>query len=86
MTANRDSLEHVRLFTDSAGIEWEVYDESRWTVTWALDWEYPPQPESPGLLFNSAAGCLRLHPCPEHWASLNDAQLEALLPRATRLI
>lgn len=78
-------MEHGRLFTDSAGVEWEVYDESTWTVTWALDWEYPPQPDSPGLLFNSVVDCRRLYPCPENWNALSDAQLEALLARATSL-
>lgn len=86
LNANRDTMEHERIFVDSSGVEWEVYDESRWTVTWALDWEYPPQPGSPGLLFNSTAGRFRLHPCPENWNSLSDAELEALLARATRLI
>ena len=78
-------MEQGRIFVDSSGVEWEVYDESRWTVTWALEWEYPPQTECPGLLFNSTAGCLRLYPCPPDWNSLTDADLEALLPSATRL-
>ena len=46
-------MEHSRLFVDSTGGEWEVYDETQWSIAWALDWEYPPQPDNPGLLFDS---------------------------------
>ena len=34
-------------------MEWEVYDESQWTISWALDWDYLPQ-EIPGLIFVSS--------------------------------
>ncbi|MEO7371070.1 MAG: hypothetical protein ABIZ69_09415 [Ilumatobacteraceae bacterium] len=78
-------MEHTRLFVDSTGVEWEVYDETRWTIAWAIDWEYPPQPENPGLLFDSSAGKRRIFPCPVNWQSLSDADLEALLDRARSL-
>ena len=76
---------HGRLFVDSNGVEWEVYDESRWTIAWALDWEYPPQVHNPGLLFDSSLGRRRLFPCPAGWESLSDAELETLLRTAISL-
>ena len=79
-------MEHGRLFVDSAGVEWEVYDESRWSITWALDWEYPPQPDHPGLLFNSVVGRRRVFPCPANWQMMSDADLERLLMRSASLI
>lgn len=78
-------MEHGRLFVDSTGVEWEVYDESQWTIAWALDWEYPPQVDNPGLLFDSALGRRRIFPCPTDWQALSDAELEVLLQRARSL-
>ncbi len=78
-------MEHGRLFVDAAGVEWEVYDESEWSVAWALDWDYPPQTENPGLLFDSALGRRRIFPCPADWQKLTDAQLESLLTVARSL-
>ncbi len=78
-------MEHGRLFTDSSGVEWEVYDESQWTIGWALDWDYPPQVDDPGLLFDSRLGRRRVFPCPVSWQSLSDAELGALLATARSL-
>lgn len=78
-------MEQGRLIVDADGIEWEVYDESRWTVAWALDWEYPPQTTNPGLLFDSTLGRHRVFPCPAHWQTMSDAELKALLKTATSL-
>ena len=78
-------MEHGRLLVDSSGVEWEVYDESQWNVAWALDWEYPPQYENPGLLFDSSQGRRRVFPCPAGWQSLSDAELEEVLRRAVPL-
>ncbi|MDB4890417.1 MAG: hypothetical protein JWL61_2272 [Gemmatimonadetes bacterium] len=78
-------MEHSRLFVDSTGVEWEVYDETRWSIAWALDWEYPPQPDNPGLLFDSSVGRRRIFPCPANWQSLSDAELEELLAHARSL-
>jgi hypothetical protein len=36
------------LLVDADGVEWEVYDESTWTIELALDWEFLPQPTAPG--------------------------------------
>jgi hypothetical protein len=78
-------MEHGRLLVDSSGVEWEVYDESQWSIAWAIDWEYPPQAENPGLLFDSSVGRRRVYPCPVGWKNLSDAELEALLRRAVSL-
>ena len=79
-------MDHGRLVVDSAGVEWEVYDESEWTIAMALDWEYPPQADNPGLLFDSSVGRRRIFPCPPGWRLLSDAALEALLRTARSLI
>lgn len=78
-------MENGRLMVDASGVEWEVYDESQWTITLALDWEYPPQSTDPGLLFDSVLGKRRIFPCPENWRSLTDTELERLLWRSCSL-
>ena len=78
-------MEHGRLFVDSTGVEWEVYDESQWNVAWALDWDYLPQPDNPALLFDSKLGRRRIFPAPKGWKSMSDAQLEELVSRARSL-
>ena len=78
-------MEHGRLFTDSTGVEWEVYDESQWSIAMALDGDYPPQVDHYGLLFDSPLGRRRVYPCPAAWQSLNDGELEALLHKARSL-
>ena len=78
-------MEHGRLFTDSSGVEWEVYDESQWTVAMALDWDYPPQVDEFGLLFDSTLGKRRVYPCPKDWQALSDGELETLLAKAQSL-
>ncbi|CAN5475206.1 hypothetical protein BH09GEM1_BH09GEM1_29020 [soil metagenome] len=78
-------MENGRLLVDPNGVEWEVYDESQWTIAWALDWEYPPQAENPGLLFDSILGRRRIFPCPPAWQTFSDAQLVELLGRARSL-
>lgn len=77
-------MDQGRLFVDSTGVEWEVYDESQWTVSWALDWDYLPQ-ENPGLIFDSALGRRRLFPCPPDWREVSANELEELLKRAATL-
>lgn len=79
-------MELGRLFTDSAGVEWEVHDESQWSIAMALDWDYPPQLDDPGLIFNSALGRRRIWPCPGMWKSMSDAELESLCQRARSLV
>jgi hypothetical protein len=72
----------ARVITDSQGVEWEVYDESRWSMELALEWDFLPQTENPGLIFASRAGRRRLWPCPEKWEALGDPELLELLARA----
>jgi len=71
-----------RLIVDPLGTEWEVYDESRWTLELALEWELLPQTDDPGLIFSSAVDRRRLWPCPLDWAALSDEQLLELLDSA----
>jgi hypothetical protein len=78
-------MESCRHLVDSSGVEWEVYDETQWTIAWAIDWEYPPQVDNPGLLFDSSLGRRRVFPCPDKWQAFSDAELEALLERASAL-
>jgi hypothetical protein len=78
-------MDKPRILIDETGVEWEVYDESQWSITWALDWEYPPQATNPGLLFDSRLGQRRIYPCPSGWQELSDAELEELLKSATSL-
>lgn len=71
-----------RLLLDADGVEWEVYDESTWTIELALDWEFLPQPHSPGLIFSSRIDRRRMWPCPSGWRKLPDPQLLEILERA----
>ena len=77
--------DRARVIVDDRGIEWEVYDESTWTIELALEWDFLPQTENPGLIFASAAGRRRVLPCPDAWRTLTDARLLELLKTA-RLI
>lgn len=71
-----------RLIVDSNGVEWEVYDEGTWSLELALEWEFLPQTESPGLIFSSRADRRRMWPCPEAWRELSDAALLEILSRS----
>ena len=72
----------ARVITDSQGVEWEVYDESTWSLELALEWDFLPQTENPGLIFASRAGRRRLWPCPEKWQAKSDPELVELLSKA----
>jgi len=73
---------HPRFIVDDLGVEWEVYDESTWSLELALDWEVLPQTDQPGLMFSSTIDRRRLWPCPANWRTLSDADLLGLLGRA----
>jgi hypothetical protein len=77
--------EQARLITDAEGVEWEVYDESAGGLGMALDWDYMPQTENPGLIFNSRVDRRRLWPCPPNWRQLSDEELLKLSERATSI-
>lgn len=70
------------MLTDDRGVQWEVYDESRWSLELAMEWDFLPQTENPGLIFASRAGRRRLWPCPKDWESMPDARLIELLATA----
>jgi hypothetical protein len=72
----------TRTIVDQHGVEWEVYDESTWSIALALDWDMLPQTSNPGLLFVSSLDRRRLWPCPDAWQALGDADLLGLLTRA----
>lgn len=73
---------HARTIVDDHGVEWEVYDESTWSIALALDWDMLPQTTNPGLVFVSDIERRRLWPCPDAWQTLGDADLLGLLTRA----
>ncbi len=78
--------DRARIVVDEHGVEWEVYDESEWTLEMALDWDVMPQSADPGLIFSSPAGRRRLRPCPHAWRELTDAALLALLDTAHAIL
>lgn len=76
----RSTPEHrTRIIIDANGIEWEVYDDSAWSTDLVLDWDYLPQLENPGLIFNSRVDRRRVWPCPPNWRKMSDAQLLSLV-------
>jgi len=68
-----------RTLVDPSGTEWEVYDESEWSIALALDWSIQAQIENPGLIFVSTVDRRRLWPSPEGWQQMSDAELLGLL-------
>ena len=72
----------ARSIVDDHGVEWEVYDESTWSIALALDWDMLPQTSNPGLVFVSDVERRRLWPCPDAWQKMADADLLGLLARA----
>lgn len=84
---NWTTPEHrARMIVDDRGTEWEVYDESSWSLELALEWDFLPQTENPGLIFSSNVGRRRLWPCPGNWQTMTDLELLQLLERAKRII
>jgi hypothetical protein len=76
----------LRVIVDERGTEWEVYDESEWSIQMALEWDFPPQTENPGLIFASVAGRKRIWPCPPGWREQSDGQLVQLLTAARTIL
>ena len=85
VTPRASSENRARTIVDTHGTEWEVFDESAWSIALALDWDVQPQATDPGLVFSSQIERRRLWPCPERWESLADADLLGLLARAKSL-
>jgi hypothetical protein len=82
----RTAEAHARIIVDERGVEWEVYDEANWSIGLALEWDYLPQSENPGLIFVSAIDRKRVWPCPANWRDLSDANLAALVTGARSII
>jgi len=78
--------ERARVLVDERGVEWEVYDESTWSIELALDSDMLPQSENPCLIFSSRLGRRLLCPCPPGWRTLDDRSLIDLLRRAPTVI
>jgi hypothetical protein len=74
--------DRARMILDEGGTEWEVYDEASWTIGLALEWDYLPQSENPGLIFVSRLDRRRLWPCPPNWREMDATTLVSLLAQA----
>lgn len=73
-----------RIFHDSDGLPWEVYEEE--FVQSAVAHRDLPLPDAKVvLLFNNDAQTRELSPFPANWRSLSDADLSVLLAKATRV-
>lgn len=75
-----------RLIVDDRGVEWEVYDEATWSIGLALEWDYLPQIENPGLVFVSRVDRRRIWPCPVNWVALSEPELLELLSHARSIV
>ena len=73
------------MIVDGGGTEWEVYDEATWSIGMALEWDFLPQVENPGLIFVSRLDRRRLWPCPPNWEKLDAGELVRLLDKAKSL-
>lgn len=74
-----------RIFIDSTGTEWEVFDESEWNASLALAFDMPLPSANPGLLFVSSRDLRRLWPRPDGWREVSDEELETWCARAASL-
>lgn len=73
-----------RIFHDSDGLPWEVYEEN--FVQSAVAHRDLPLPDQKAvLLFNNDAQTRELTPFPANWRSLPDTELSLLLAKATRV-
>ena len=71
----------MRTFTDSAGIEWTVFEVKRKES--AQQWTYLPHAYGNGwLCFESVDQKRRLTPIPDLWRKADDRELEELLRHA----
>jgi hypothetical protein len=71
------------MLVDDRGVEWEVFDEGEWSLSLAMEFDYLPQTENPGLVFVSRGKRRRLVPRPSGWSHLSDAEMKGLLVKAT---
>ena len=72
--------------TDSAGVEWTVFEVKRQGAT-SDRWSYLPEEFDDGwLCFESDFGKRRLTPVPENWRRATAVELERLLRQASPVI
>jgi hypothetical protein len=72
----------MRVFRDSSGSEWTVFEVRRHVSTKG-DWSYLPHGFGSGwLCFENASAKRRLVRFPERWREFADAELETLLGQA----
>jgi len=76
----------MRTITDSAGVEWTIFEVRRQGAT-SDRWAYLPQEFDEGwLCFESTFGKRRLTPVPVRWRESDIAELERMLCRASPVI
>jgi len=73
-----------RIFADSAGLPWEVFEE-RFLPSAVAHRDLPLPDEKVVLLFNNDAETRELTQFPPNWRSLSDTELAAWLAKATRI-
>ena len=73
-----------RIFTDSAGLPWEVFEE-HFLPSAVAHRDLPLPDEKVVLLFNNEAETRELAQFPTNWRSLPDSELAAWLAKATRI-
>jgi hypothetical protein len=72
----------MRVFTDSTGVEWTVFEVKRQGSD-KTQWTYLPEQFGSGwLCFESDAAKRRLSPIPGNWRDSNDSELQRLLLQA----
>lgn len=76
----------MRTITDSAGVEWTVFEVTPLGRT-SDRWSYLPEGFDDGwLCFESRYGKRRLTPVPPRWREADDGALEQLLQRANPVL
>jgi len=73
-----------RIFTDSAGLPWEVFEE-HFLPSAVAHRDLPLPDEKVVLLFNNDAETRQLTQFPPNWRSLSDSELATWLAKATRI-
>jgi hypothetical protein len=72
----------MRIFTDSTGCEWTVFEVKRQSND-RSQWSYLPEQFGSGwLCFESDVSKRRLSPVPPRWRESSDAALQRLLQQA----
>jgi hypothetical protein len=72
----------MRIFSDSTGCEWTVFEVKR-SGSERTQWSYLPEQFGSGwLCFESDSSKRRLSPVPAHWRESSDPELQRLLRQA----